>query len=103
MEEKKECCCHKKKERTEKEYKDRVSEIEKDVKDLSGAEKEEKIWSEATKNYTNYIADGDMESVARCRRMLESLGGDVDKFDKSVENKVKTALTKNIGEDAVAV
>lgn len=87
-------------EQAEKEYKDRVSEIEKDVKDLSGAEKEEKIWSEATKNYTNYIADGDMESVARCRRMLESLGGDVDKFDKSVENKVKTALTKNIGEDA---
>ena len=87
-------------EQAEKEYKDRVSEIEKDVKDLSGAEKEEKIWSEATKNYTNYIADGDMESVARCKRMLESLGGDVDKFDKSVESKVKTALTKNIGEDA---
>ncbi len=87
-------------EQAEKEYKDKVREIEKDIKALSGSEKEEKIWSEATKNYTNYIADGDMESIARCRRMLESLGGDVDKFDKSVESKVKTALTKNIGEDA---
>ena len=87
-------------EKAEKEYKDKVREIEKDIKGLSGSEKEEKIWSETTKNYTNYIADGDMESIARCRRMLESLGGDVDKFDKSVENKVKTALKKNIGEDA---
>ncbi|MDD6476524.1 MAG: peptidoglycan DD-metalloendopeptidase family protein [Eubacteriales bacterium] len=87
-------------EKAEKEYKDQVSEIEKDVKDLSGSEKEEKIWSEATKNYTKYIEDGDMESVTRCRRMLESLGGDVDKFDESVKSKVKTALKKNIGEDA---
>ncbi len=87
-------------EQAEKEYEDQLDEIEKDIKDLSGSEKEEKIWGEATKNYTNYIKDGDMESVARCRRMLESLGGDVDKFDKSVESKVKTALMKNIGEDA---
>lgn len=87
-------------EQAEKEYKDQVSEIEKDIKDLSGSEKEEKIWSEATKNYTKYIEDGDMESVARCRRMLESFGGDVDKFDESVKSKVKTALKKNIGEDA---
>lgn len=87
-------------EQAEKEYKDRVSELEKDIKDLSGSEKEEKIWSEATKNYTKYIEDGDMESVTRCRRMLESLGGDVDKFDESVKSKVKTALKKNIGEDA---
>lgn len=87
-------------EQAEKEYKDQVSELEKDIKDLSGSEKEEKIWSEATKNYTKYIEDGDMESVTRCRRMLESLGGDVDKFDESVKSKVKTALKKNIGEDA---
>ena len=87
-------------EKAEKEYKDQVSELEKDIKDLSGSEKEEKIWSEATKNYTKYIEDGDMESVTRCRRMLESLGGDVDKFDESVKSKVKTALKKNIGEDA---
>ena len=87
-------------EQAEKEYENQLDEIEKDIKDLSGSEKEEKIWSEATKNYTNYIKDGDMESVARCRRMLESLGGDVDKFDESVKSKVKTALMKNIGEDA---
>ena len=87
-------------EKAEKEYKDQVREIEKDIKGLSGSEKEEKIWSEATKNYTKYIEDGDMESVARCRRMLESFGGDVDKFDESVKSKVKTALKKNIGEDA---
>ncbi len=87
-------------ERSEKEYKDQLGEIEKDIKDLSGSEKEEKIWEKATKNYTNYISDGDMESVARCRRLLEDLGGDVDKFDKSVESKVKTALKKNIGENA---
>ena len=87
-------------EKAEKEYKDQVSELEKDIKDLSRSEKEEKIWSEATKNYTKYIEDGDMESVTRCRRMLESLGGDVDKFDESVKSKVKTALKKNIGEDA---
>ena len=38
MEEKKECCCHKKKERTEKEYKDllnRLSRIEGRYEELS--------------------------------------------------------------------
>ena len=87
-------------EKAEKEYNDKVDKIEKDVKNLSGDEKQEKIWDKATKNYTKYINNGDMESVAKCRRMLDDLGGDVDKFDESVKSKVKEAYKKNIGENA---
>ena len=87
-------------EKAEKEYNDKLDKIEKDVKNLSGDEKQEKIWDKATKNYTKYINSGDMESVAKCRKMLKELGGDVDKFDESVMSKVKEAYKKNIGENA---
>lgn len=86
-------------EKAEREYNERLDTIRKDIEGLSVADKQEKIWEEATKNYTTYIEAGDMAKVAECRRMLDALGGDTDKFDKSVTSKVKTALKKNIGAD----
>ncbi|MFQ9811191.1 MAG: hypothetical protein ACLRYB_18080 [Segatella copri] len=35
------------------------------------------------------------------RRTLEAAGGDVEKFDKSVQSEVKTAMRKNIGGDGL--
>lgn len=77
----------------------RVSDIEKDVEGLSGDERDDAIWKAATKNYTRYVNDGEMDVLQKMRRTLGELGGDVEKFDESVLSKVKTAYKKNIGGD----
>lgn len=77
----------------------KVRTIERSIKGLSGEERQEKIWSEVTDNYTNYIEDGDFDSIKSMRSMLVALGGDVDKFDESVQGKMKTALKKSLGEN----
>lgn len=77
----------------------RVSDIEKDVEGLSGDERDDAIWKAATKNYTRYVNDGEMDVLQEMRWTLGELGGDVEKFDESVLGKVKTAYKKNIGGD----
>lgn len=77
----------------------KVKSIERSIKGLSGEERQDKIWSEVTDNYTNYIKDGDFDSIRSMRSMLVALGGDVDKFDESVQGKMETALKKSLGEN----
>lgn len=77
----------------------KVKSIERSIKGLSGEERQDKIWSEVTDNYTNYIKDGDFDSIRSMRSMLVALGGDVDKFDESVQSKMETALKKSLGEN----
>lgn len=77
----------------------KVRSIERSIKGLSGEERQEKIWSEVTDNYTNYIKDGDFDSIRSMRSMLVVLGGDADKFDESVQSEMKTALKKSINEN----
>ena len=84
-------------EKAQREYDERLSDIKEKVEGLSGDEKQEKIWSEATANYTKYINNGDYKKLDEIRKLLGDLGGDVDKFDESVFSRTKTAYKKNIG------
>lgn len=84
-------------EKAQREYDERLSDIKEKVEGLSGDEKQEKIWSEATENYTKYINNGDYKKLDEIRKLLGDLGGDVDKFDESVFSRTKTAYKKNIG------
>ena len=84
-------------EKAQREYDERLSDIKEKVEGLSGDEKQEKIWSEATENYTKYINSGDYKKLDEIRKLLGDLGGDVDKFDESVFSRTKTAYKKNIG------
>lgn len=86
-------------EKAQREYDERVAGIEEKLEGLSGDEKQEKIWSEATENYTKYIEAGDYGKLDEMRKLLGDLGGDVDKFDESVFSRTKTAYKKNIGAD----
>lgn len=88
-------------ERKRESFDKRVSEIKKNVDGLTGSEKEKAIWESVTKNYTVYIADGELGTIKEMRRTLEAAGGDVEKFDKSVQSEVKTAMRKNIGGDGL--
>ncbi len=87
-----------KEEKEAAEYEDKLASIREKTEGLSGKEKKEKIWSEATRGYTAYIEDGDMDKLAEMRRLLDDLGGDTKTFDERVTSRVKTALKKNIGE-----
>ncbi|WP_428259609.1 peptidoglycan DD-metalloendopeptidase family protein [Gallibacter sp. Marseille-QA0791] len=87
-----------KEEKEAAEYEDKLASIREKTEGLSGKEKKEKIWSEATRGYTTYIEDGDMDKLAEMRRLLDDLGGDTKTFDERVTSRVKTALKKNIGE-----
>ena len=87
-----------KEEKEAAEYEDKLASIREKTEGLSGKEKKEKIWSEATRVYTTYIEDGDMDKLAEMRRLLDDLGGDTKTFDERVTSRVKTALKKNIGE-----
>lgn len=83
----------------ERDYKKEVKSVEKAADGLTGSERQEAIWKAATEKYSTYIEDGDMSKIYEMRKVLEATGGDVDKFDKSVQSKVVTAYKKNIGED----
>lgn len=87
-----------KEEKEAAEYEDKLASIREKTEGLSGKEKKEKIWSEATRGYTTYIEDGDMDKLAEMRRLLDDLGGDTKTFDERVTSRVKTALKKSIGE-----
>ena len=83
MEEKKECCCHKKKERTEKEYKDllnRLSRIEGQVRGIKGM----------------------VEKDAYCTDILvqvAAVNAALNSFNKVLlANHIKTCVTKDIKE-----
>lgn len=79
-------------------YAERVADGKEAGKGLSGEEKEDKVWSAVTKNYTNYIKAGDMESLKKMRKAYEAVGGDMDRFDDAMLKKTKEYLKKNIGE-----
>lgn len=87
-----------KEEKEAAEYEDKLASIREKTEGLSGKEKKEKIWSEATRGYTTYIEDGDMDKLAEMRLLLDDLGGDTKTFDERVTSRVKTALKKSIGE-----
>ncbi|MFR2909616.1 MAG: peptidoglycan DD-metalloendopeptidase family protein [Clostridia bacterium] len=82
----------------ERDYEKEVKSVEKAADGLTGSERQEAIWKAATEKYSTYIEDGDMNKIYEMRKVLEATGGDVDKFDKSVQSKVVTAYKKNIGE-----
>lgn len=82
----------------ERDYEKEVKSVEKAADGLTGSERQEAIWKAATEKYSTYIEDGDMSKIYEMRKVLEATGGDVDKFDKSVQSKAVTAYKKNIGE-----
>ena len=82
----------------ERDYEKEVKSVEKAADGLTGSERQEAIWKAATEKYSTYIEDGDMSKIYEMRKVLEATGGDVDRFDKSVQSKVVTAYKKNIGE-----
>ncbi len=69
-----------KEEKEAAEYEDKLASIREKTEGLSGKEKKEKIWSEATRGYTAYIEDGDMDKLAEMRRLLDDLGGDTKRL-----------------------
>lgn len=73
----------------------RADRVDKILSESNGDE--DKIWSKVTKNYTNFIEDGDFSVIKEMRKTLEACGGDVEKFDESVISKTKTAFKKTIG------
>ena len=83
----------------EEAFKEEVKTVEEAADGLTGKERKEAIWKAATENYTAYVAEGDMSKISEMRKVLEAAGGDVDKFDKSVQSKVITNYKKNIGSD----
>lgn len=85
-------------ERAAREKKKMLSDVESQISGLTGDEKNEKLWKVVTKNYTNYVNDGNIDELKRMRSTLKEFDGDVDKFDKSVLSKIQTAYKKNIGE-----
>ena len=84
---------------TESEYLARKEkeDHEKRVEDLKALGDPEKIYSKATKNYTKMIAAGDIGTIQEMRQTLKEAGGDVEKFDKNVESKMKSQIRKDIG------
>lgn len=86
-------------EKAQIEYDERVAGIEEKLEGLSGDDRQDKIWSEATANYTKYIEAGDYGKLDEIRKLLGDLGGDVDKFDESVLSRTKSAYKKNIGKE----
>lgn len=85
-------------ERAAREKKKMLSDVESQISGLTGDEKNEKLWKVVTKNYTNYVNDGNIDELKRMRSTLKEFDGGVDKFDKSVLSKIQTAYKKNIGE-----
>ena len=85
-------------ERAAREKKKMLSDVESQISGLTGDEKNEKLWKVVTKNYTNYVNDGNIDELKRMRSTLKEFDGDVDKFDKAVIGKIQTAFKKNIGE-----
>ena len=85
-------------ERVAREKKKMLHDIESQISGLDGDERDEKLWKAVTKNYTNYVNDGNIDELKRMRSTLKEFDGDVDKFDKSVLSKIQTAYKKNIGE-----
>lgn len=76
----------------------RADRVDKILSESNGDE--DKIWSKVTKNYTNFIKDGDFFTINEMRKTLEACGGDVEKFDESVMGKVKENYKKTIGDEA---
>ena len=74
----------------------RTDRVDKILSESNGDE--DKIWSKVTKNYTNFIKDGDFFTINEMRKTLEDCGGDVEKFDESVIRETKTAFKKTIGD-----
>lgn len=85
-------------ERAAREKKKMLSDVESQISGLDGDERNEKLWKAVTKNYTNYVNDGNIDELKRMRSTLKEFDGDVDKFDKAVIGKIQTAFKKNIGE-----
>ena len=63
---------------------------------LEGEEYNKKIWQSVSKGYKSYIEEGNYARIEMMRRVVEEAGGDLDYFDKQVNEASKTALKKSI-------
>ena len=84
-------------ERSERRINQKVKDLNRATRRMSGTDKDEYLWGEVMSGYTTDIAEGDVQSLIERRRILEEAGGDVEKFDKSVQSKVKTEFKKTVG------
>lgn len=86
-------------EKQEKAFNDRAEEVQNEIEGLSGEEKEDKLWSVTTKNYTKVIEEGDYATIKNMRSILERLGSaeTVEKFDEKVENYTLSNFKKTVG------
>ena len=87
-------------EKAERQYKSDLKNYKKQVKNLSGEEKDKKVRELATSGYKDAITEGDYDTIRRMRQMVSDLGGDVDDFDEKVSKATVTAYKKCIGGDA---
>ena len=86
-------------EKQEKAFNDRAEEVQNEIEGLSGEEKEDKLWSVTTKNYTKVIEEGDYATIKNMRSILERLGSaeTVEKFDEKVESYTLSNFKKTVG------
>ena len=86
-------------EKQEKVFNDRAEEVQNEIEGLFGEEKEDKLWSVTTKNYTKVIEEGDYATIKNMRSILERLGSaeTVEKFDEKVESYTLSNFKKTVG------
>ena len=61
-----------------------------------GEEFNKKVWQSVSKGYKSYIEEGNYERIEMMRRVVEETGGDLDYFDKQVNETSKSALKKSL-------
>jgi murein DD-endopeptidase MepM/ murein hydrolase activator NlpD len=71
-------------------------DAEKAAAGYEGSERDKRIWQSVSKGYKSFIEEGNYERIMMMRRVVEELGGDLDYFDKQVNEASKVALKKSI-------
>ena len=97
------------KDQQEQAMQDKAKDIHEKYADLSGSERDKKVWSAVStyfkdedadgKSFSELVADGDYVNVNRMRRMYLKAGGDLEYFNERVMKESKSALKKSIKYD----
>lgn len=97
------------KDQQEQAMQDKAKDINEKYADLSGSERDKKVWSAVStyfkdedadrKSFSELVADGDYVNVNRMRRMYLNAGGDLEYFNERVMKESKSALKKSIKYD----
>ena len=66
---------------------------------LEGEEYNKKVYSVVANGLKGYIEDGDYETIAKMKDVIEEAGGDVSYFEQRVLDETKSAYKKGLGYD----